>query len=42
MGAMDSAATELPKDGPVIIITASFEGKFKYCEESNMLLTLWG
>lgn len=27
MGTLDSAAEHLPTDGPVIIVTASYEGK---------------
>lgn len=26
LGTMDSATARLPKDGPIIIVTASFEG----------------
>jgi hypothetical protein len=28
MGSLDSAAAGLPKDGPVVIITASYEGTY--------------
>lgn len=30
IGTLDSAAEKIPSNGPVVIITASFEGKFSY------------
>ena len=30
IGTLDSAAEKIPSDGPVVIITASFEGQFCY------------